>query len=99
MPWRPGKLPAFWKGSASWLPVFLPRGAVFLTRAYQNAPAGEVSIYNYTHILFSGLLGYFLFGEVPDRLSLLGGGIIVVVALGLYLNARREIRGAFKDER
>lgn len=70
--------------------VFAAAGQYFLTRAYQCAPAGEVSVYNYTHILFSGILGFFFFGEIPDPFSLLGGMLIVVVAVGLFLASRNR---------
>ena len=68
--------------------IFASGGQFFLTWAYQLAPAGEVSIYNYSHILFSGILGFLFFREVPDVLSLLGGALIVLVALGLYRSSR-----------
>ena len=74
--------------------IFAAAGQYFLTRAYQSAPAGEISIYNYTHVLFSGVLGFFLLDEFPDALSLLGGALIIAVAVGLFLVSRKRRRTA-----
>lgn len=70
--------------------VFAAGGQYFLTRAYQLAPAAEISIYNYSHILFSILMGLVFFAELPDPLSCLGAVIIIAVALFLYLAGRRK---------
>lgn len=56
-------------------------GQFSITAAYFHAPAKEISIYDYSQILFSAILGYFLFAQVPDNLSILGYGIIFVMAL------------------
>lgn len=51
---------------------------------------GEVTVcgpFDYTQILFAGLIGLLLFGEVPDGPTLLGAAVIV--ASTLYM-ARRE---------
>lgn len=69
-------------------------GQYFLTRAYQQAPPGEVSIYSYSQIIFSILLGILFFAEIPDGLSLAGAGIIIAVAVFLY----RAGRGARNPE-
>lgn len=74
--------------------IFAALGQYCLTRAYQRAPAGEISIYNYTHILFSGVLGFFLLGELPDLLSLIGGVLIAIVAAGLFLASRKGDKSA-----
>jgi drug/metabolite transporter (DMT)-like permease len=61
--------------------VFATAGQMFLTYAYHQAPATRISIYNYAHVLFAFLLGLALWGEVPDLLSLIGGGLIVGAAV------------------
>lgn len=60
-------------------------GQFFLTYSYKNAPAAEISILNYTHILFSGILGFVFLSEVPDLISMLGM-ILIVVAAYFMLN-------------
>lgn len=56
-------------------------GQVFLTLAYHRAPAGQISIWSYGHVLFSLLLGLAVWGEHPALLTWLGGALIVVAAV------------------
>lgn len=64
--------------------VFASVGQFGITYAYKYAKATEVSIYNYSAIVFGIILGFIFFGEIPDTLSLLGGAIIIAVAF-LYI--------------
>lgn len=65
--------------------IFASLGQIFLTIAYKNAPAGEVSIYNFAGIICSSLLGYLLLNEVLDFMSVLGIVIIIAAALVMFL--------------
>ncbi len=69
--------------------VFAAMGQFGLTWAFHRAPAVEISIYNYTHILFAGLVGLALWNERPDLLSLLGGVLIVGMAAAQSRLSRR----------
>lgn len=64
-----------------------------ITTAYCYAPAKEVSIYDYSQIIFSAIIGYFLFSQVPDTLSIVGYIIICLVALLMFLynNSKKNI--------
>ena len=44
-------------------------GQFGVTLAYTHAPAREVSVYDYSQILFAAALGYFLFDQVPDQIG------------------------------
>jgi drug/metabolite transporter (DMT)-like permease len=44
--------------------------------AYQRASAASISPFNYTVVIFSGLLGWILFGNVPDAVAVLGTALI-----------------------
>lgn len=66
--------------------IFAAIGQYGLTIAYKYAPAAEVSIYNYTSIIFSAMMGFLLWGELPGLLSLLGSVLIIVTAVVLYLH-------------
>ena len=55
-------------------------GQYSITLAYNYAPAAEVSIFNYSSIIISAILGYFIWAEVPDLMSVIGGSIIIAVA-------------------
>ena len=48
-----------------------------VTLAYKFAPAKEVSLYGYTQIIFSALLGFVFVYELPDIFSIIGYVIIV----------------------
>ena len=56
-----------------------------LTRAYQMAPANLVSLYNYSQIIFASVFGLLFFKEIPDMLSIIGAGCIIISG---YLNYR-----------
>ncbi len=59
------------------LGVFATTAQFLMTNAYRFAPAGELSIYTYTNIVFSTLIGLVIFLEVPDYLTVIGAGLII----------------------
>ena len=65
-------------------------GQFGITAAYCCAPAAEVSVYDYSQIIFAAFLGYILFQQIPDGLSILGYAVIcgAAVAMTLYNNRR-----------
>lgn len=63
-------------------------GQFGVTLAYANAPAKEISVFDYTQVLFSALLGFLLFGQIPDWLSVIGYIIICGVSVGTFLYNR-----------
>lgn len=65
-------------------------GQFTITAAYCCAPAREISVYDYSQILFSALLGYFVFGQVSDVFSWLGYGIICSTAVAMFLHTNRH---------
>lgn len=56
-------------------------GQYFITTAYSKAPAKEISIYDYSQIIFTTLLSLIVFGDLPDALSFVGYAIIIVAAI------------------
>ncbi len=66
-------------------------GQFAVTAAYFHAPAREISVYDYSQIIFSALLGFFIFRQLPDVLSWIGYGVICVMAVLMFLyNNRKE---------
>lgn len=61
--------------------VFTQVGQYGLTKAMQTQAAGKASAYSYVQIVFSALLGVWIFNEVPSVWTYLGGGLIVTGAL------------------
>lgn len=69
-----------------------------MTLAYANAKAQTLAPFEYTGLIWSSLLGYVLFQEVPSLRLYAGAGIIIlaclVVAFETHFSARREARAA-----
>ena len=64
-------------------------GQFTITAAYTYAPARDVSVYDYTQIIFAAGLGYIAFGQIPDLLSWIGYLIIVSMAVLMFVYNRR----------
>lgn len=60
---------------------------LLLSKAYKYAPATEVSIYSYTTIVFSAILGFIVWSEVPAIFTVIGALLII---LGAYIIFRCE---------
>lgn len=65
-------------------------GQFSVTAAYQAAPAKDISIFDYSQVLFVGIFGYLLYQQVPDSLSLIGYLIIFVTAYTMYYIGKRK---------
>jgi len=83
---------AAWKPltGRQWLLVLGVGGCYALTQhliilAYRYAGAAELSPFNYTVVIFSGLLGWQFFGNVPDAAAILG---TVLICAGGILSIR-----------
>lgn len=61
--------------------IFTQIGQYGLTKAMQTQAAGKASAYSYVQIVFSALLGVWVFNEIPSVWTYLGGGLIVTGAL------------------
>jgi drug/metabolite transporter (DMT)-like permease len=66
-------------------------GHWFFIQAFRRAPAPVLAPYGYSQIILMVLLGYVVFGEVPDRWTVAGSS--VVIASGLYLLHRERVTG------
>ncbi len=60
-------------------------GQFSITAAYFHAPAKEISVYDYSQILFSAAIGFAVFGQIPDVWSWIGYFIICMMALLMFL--------------
>lgn len=71
-------------------------GQFGITKAYTYAPAKEVSVYDYSQIIFSALLGYFIFNQLPDGWSFIGYLLIIgaAVVMFFYNNRHHEPKSA-----
>jgi drug/metabolite transporter (DMT)-like permease len=65
-------------------------GQFGVTSAYCYAPAKEISVYDYSQLIFAMVLGFLFFGQIPDGWSLVGYGVIVACAIAMFCYQRRE---------
>lgn len=74
------------------LGIFTQVGQLGLTKAMQTLTAGIASAYSYVQVLFSALLGWILFNEIPILTTWIGGGLIVLGALVNVYGTVRKIK-------
>ena len=55
-------------------------GQLSVTAAYQHAPARDISVFDYSQVIYAAAFGIMLFGELPDVWSLIGYVIIIGTA-------------------
>ncbi len=56
-------------------------GQYSVTLAYRYAAPKEISIYDFSQIIFSGMLGFFIFGQIPSASSFVAYALIVAASL------------------
>jgi drug/metabolite transporter (DMT)-like permease len=61
-------------------------GQFAITAAYSNAPAKEISVFDYSQIIFAAALGYIFFSQLPDVYSFVGYVIICGTSVIMFLN-------------
>lgn len=71
------------------LGIFGGAGHWLVIQAYKRAPVSALAPYPYSQIVYAVALGYFVFGDVPDRYTIVGAAIII--ASGLYIVRREQI--------
>ena len=70
------------------LGVYGGLGHYLFTAAYRHATASVLAPLSYLQLLWAGLLGWLIFGHIPDWLSLFG--MILIAASGLCAAVRRQ---------
>ncbi len=71
--------------------IFATIGQFMVTLAYKYGKSNEVAIYNYTSIIFSILIGYFIWSEIPDKWSIIGSTILITTGINLYIQKRKKL--------
>lgn len=74
--------------------VFAAGGQFSITAAYTHAPSREISVYDYSQIIFAAVVGFFVFGDIPDEWSFVGYFIIIAMAVWMFVYNNRQ--GALK---
>lgn len=65
-------------------------GQLSITAAYSYAPAKEISVFDYTQVLFAAAWGFFLFDQIPDIFSFIGYIVILIAVLLRFLYNQRK---------
>jgi drug/metabolite transporter (DMT)-like permease len=71
------------------LGVFGGLGHFLFTAAFRHAPASLIAPLNYIQLLWAGLLGWLVFGHLPDAQSLAGMAIVAASGVLVALKTRR----------
>ncbi|MFM7344453.1 MAG: EamA family transporter, partial [Tagaea sp.] len=82
--------PKQWLGLAA-IGLLGAAGHWLLGEAYARAAPGLLAPYIYAQIVWAALLGWAIFGHLPDAWTLAGAGI--VIAAGLYVFQRERATG------
>ncbi len=56
-------------------------GQFSITAAYTHAPAKEISVFDYSQVIFAALLGFLFLEQIPDWLSIIGYIVIIAAAV------------------
>ena len=59
-------------------------GQFSITAAYKQAPAKEISVFDYSQVIFAALLGFIFLDQIPDVYSVIGYVIIIGSALAKW---------------
>jgi S-adenosylmethionine uptake transporter len=71
-------------------------GYIFMTKAFMSAPVGVVAPFEYSILVWATILGYLLFGDIPDAYVWTGAAVVVVS--GVYLVHRASLAHATVPE-
>ena len=68
-------------------------GQFGITAAYTYAPSREISIYDYSNVIFVAIEGYLFLGhQIPDILSIVGYVTICSMALWMFIYNNKEAK-------
>jgi len=71
--------------------IFGTIAQVFLTMAYRCGPANLMTPFTNAAVVFSFLLGWFFWGEIPDIYTLMGASFIVIAIIIISFKLNRKI--------
>ena len=60
-------------------------GQLFITSAYACCPAKEISVFDYSSVIFAAILGMIFLNQLPDALSIIGYAIIIGASVISFL--------------
>ena len=69
-----------------WVGILTFAYQYLITKSFTHAPASKVGSISYLSVIFSGVLGWWFFQEVPDRFVVIGSALIMLGGLLALLN-------------
>ena len=76
--------------------VLVSTANMFVVRAFRGVDVSVVSPFRYAAVLWATLLGFLIWGHVPNALAI--AGTVVIVATGLYTMHREALRPRVKAQ-
>lgn len=70
------------------LGVLATGGHFLFTAAYREAPASLLAPVNYMHLVWAGILGFLVFGHMPDGWTLVGMAMVASAGVAVALRAQ-----------
>lgn len=67
-------------------------GHFLFASAYREAPTNLIAPVNYLHFVWATLMGWGVFGHVPDAVTLAGMGLILISGVTIAFRAHRQTR-------
>jgi drug/metabolite transporter (DMT)-like permease len=89
-------------GVLSFMGVLAITAQMCLTKGYSLAPAGQVGPFNYGNVVFAALLGWLLWGETMDALTLAGAVLTCLAGIIATYHSDRhkeKVRGELREGR
>ncbi|WP_106746308.1 DMT family transporter [Yoonia maritima] len=81
-------LPDF--GAMVLLGMFATSGHFLFAVAYRHAPASLIAPVNYLHLVWAALLGWLVFGDLPDGISMIGIAMIILAGVCLAVKSHLQ---------
>lgn len=80
--------PFVWPNPTEWFWIFVvgataTLGQVYITKAYMQSKAGVIGAIGYTNIIFASIIGWFLGDKIPDSLTVMGIGLIILSGVAI----------------
>lgn len=71
-----------------WLGLLGALGQFLMIKAFEKAPASLLAPFGYTSLIWATLLGFFMFGDLPDVWTIFGA--VIIISSGLYIGKRES---------
>jgi len=71
-----------------WLGLLGAIGHFFMIKAFEKAPASLLAPFSYASLIWATILGFFMFGDLPDAWTIFGA--MIIISSGLYIVKRES---------